>query len=150
MTTPYNKPLPSVYNAEVSRPYWEAAKRHELALQRCKPCARWVWFPREICPFCLSQDLEWVPTAGKGRLYSYTIVYQPASPSFNNDVPYVNCVVLLNEGVRINTMLVDHSPIGPNVPPVPDDIKIDMPVEVVFDDVTPDWTLPKFRPVREG
>ena len=150
MTTQYNKPLPRPYNAEVSRPYWEAAKRHELVLQRCKPCGHWVWYPREICPFCLSQDLDWAPVSGKGRLYSYTIVYQPASRAFNEDVPYINCTIMLDEGVRINSMLVDHEPIGEVVPPVPADVVIDMPVEVVFDDVTPEWTLPKFKPVREG
>ena len=137
MTTPYRKPLPSMYNPEVSRPFWEAARRHEVVLQRCNACSRWIWFPREICPFCLSQDLEWGRATGKGRLYSFTIVYQPASRAFADDVPYVNCTVLLDEGVRINTTLVDHTPIGEKVPPVPEDIRIDMPVEVVFDDVTP-------------
>lgn len=151
MTTPYRKPLPGMYNSALTRPFWEAVKRHELMLQRCKTCGRWIWFPREMCPYCMSQDLEWARASGKGRLYSFTIVYQPASAAFRDDVPYANITVLLDEGVRMNSGLVGHSPIPEVLTQytVPDDIKVDMPVEAVFDDVTPEWTLVKFRPVRE-
>ena len=75
--------------------------------------------------------------SGKGRLYSYTVVDQPANRSFQPDAPYIYAIVQLNEGPRIPTNLVECEI---------DAAEIEMPVEVVFDDVTDDVTLVKFKP----
>lgn len=152
MTTGYRKPLPRYYAPTVERPFYEAAKRHELVVQRCLDCGRWVWYARELCPYCMSQNLEWTPVSGKGRVYSFTIVYQPASMGFADDIPIVNINVLLDEGVRMYSKLVDHSPVPEQLTEhnVPEDIRCDMPVEVVFEDVTPEWTLVHFKRVREN
>ena len=82
MTTTYSKPLPVSMNPELSRPFWEATKRHELVLPRCKTCSNTFFYPREICPSCMSDDLDWTPASGRGRLYSFTIVHQTAHPAF--------------------------------------------------------------------
>ena len=47
-------------------------------------------------------------------------------------------MVQLDEGVRMISNLVDVD--------VPDGVKIDMELEVTWDDVTEEWTLPRFRP----
>jgi uncharacterized OB-fold protein len=60
------------------------------------------------------------------------------APGFAEDVPYVVAIVELDEGPRLMTNL-------DNVDPDPEKIKIGSPVEVVYDDVTEDVTLPKFR-----
>ena len=135
MTT-YNKPLPNV--DDVSKGFWDAAKRHELAAQRCKTCNHLIFYPRPACTKCLSMDLEWVQLTGKGRVYTFTIINQAAIPGFMEDVPYVLAIVQLNEGPRITTNIVECKP---------EDVKVDMPVTVVFDDVTPEITLVKFKPV---
>ncbi len=129
----YTKPLPRP--TATSRPFWDAAKRHELMLQRCRVCNRFIYYPRDRCPNCLSDRLEWQKVSGRGTLYSYTIVRRAATRSFA-DKPYVLAIVELDEGPRMTTNLeapVDH-------------IKIGMPVVAYFDDVTPDHTLVKFRP----
>ncbi len=137
MTTEYRKPLPNPLNPDTSRPFWEAARRHELLLPRCKTCGRLFFFPREACPYCLSGDIEWVTASGRGRLYSYTVIHQPANPAFAPDAPYVYAMVQLDEGPRLISNLVD-CPL--------EQVRIDMPLVAAFDDVTPEVTLVKFRP----
>ncbi len=137
MTTPYAKPLPEPMNERLSRPFWDAAKRHELALPRCKTCSNIFFYPRERCPNCFSDNLDWTRVSGLGRLYSFTIVYQSAHPAFQPDTPLIYAIVRLNEGPKIPTALVECEI---------DDALIDMPVEAVFDDVSEDYTLVKFKP----
>ena len=137
MTTEYSKPLPRPPNEELSRPFWDAAKSHQLVMPRCKSCANLFFYPRELCPNCDSSDTEWVGVSGKGRLYSYTVVYQAGNPAFQPDTLYIYALVQLDEGPRIPTNLVDCEI---------EDAEIDMPVEVAFEDVTDDATLVKFKP----
>ena len=137
MAAEYAKPLPRPLSPELSRPFWEAARRHELVMPRCKTCDHLFFYPRSECPHCFATNLEWVKVSGRGRLHSYTIVQQPANPAFRDDVPYVYAVVQLEEGPRIVSNIVQCNP---------DTLRVDMPLETVFDDVTPEWTLVKFRP----
>ena len=106
-------------------------------MPRCKSCRHMFFYPREQCPQCFSAELEWVKVSGRGRLYTYTVVRRPADPAFNDDVPYVFAVVELEEGPRMVSNVVECGI---------DAVKIDMPLAAVFDDVTPEWTLVKFRP----
>jgi uncharacterized OB-fold protein len=85
----------------------------------------------------LAADLEWVQVSGRGRLHSYTIVEQPANAAFNADVPYVYAIVQLDEGPRLVSNVVQCDL---------DALRVDMPLVAVFDDVTPEWTLVKFKP----
>ena len=132
------KPVPVPENIELTKPFWEAAKRHELMMQRCKKCAEWIFYPREQCPNCFSQDMEFQKVSGRGRVYAYTTVYQPAHPAFNDEAPYVFAIVQLDEGVRVATNIV-------GVPH--EQVKVDMAVEAAYEDVSPEWTLVKFKPV---
>ena len=137
MTTEYSRPLPRPQNPELTRPYWEAAKRHELVIPRCRKCAHLFFYPRFECPRCFSTDLEWAKMSGEARVHTFTIVRQPVNPAFLEDVPYIYALVQLNEGPRLISNVVQCDI---------DDVKIDMPLTVFFDDVTSDWTLVKFRP----
>jgi uncharacterized OB-fold protein len=136
MTSQYNKPLP--FPSEETERFWEGTKKHELWIPYCNSCKSFYFYPRVFCPKCFSWDVDWRRASGKGTLYTYGIQYRPAGPGFYNDVPYITAIVELEEGVRLMTNLVD-------VEPDPAKIKIDAPVEVVFDDVTDEVTLPKFR-----
>ncbi|MCI0869153.1 MAG: Zn-ribbon domain-containing OB-fold protein [Chloroflexi bacterium] len=138
MTTEYTKPLPVPANVELSQPFWDAAKRHQLVLPRCNTCSKTFFYPRERCPECLSGDLSWSDAGGKGRVYSYTVIEQTVNRAFVGDVPYIYAMIQLDEGPRIISNVVDCSI---------ENVYVDMPVTAVFDDVTPDVTLVKFRPV---
>jgi hypothetical protein len=131
----YKKPLPRPTAA--SMPFWEAAKQHELQIQRCGSCGAHIFYPRELCPECLSSDLKWVKVSGKGTVYSYTIAQMPTHPSFAEDVPYVIAIVELDEGPHVTTNITGCKP---------NEVRIGMPVAAAFDDVTPEMTLVKFRP----
>jgi uncharacterized OB-fold protein len=120
------------------KPFWEGAKRHELMIQECSDCGYKNYPPTLYCPRCLSSNLKWVKASGKGRVHSYTVVYEYPPPGFKT--PYIIALIDLEEGVRMLSNIVDCSP---------EDVKIGMPVEVAFIDVTEDFTLPVFRPLKE-
>ncbi len=129
----YIKPLPKP--SPTSRPYWEAVRRHELQLQHCGACSKYIYYPRPRCPNCMSDNLKWERVSGRGKLYSYTIVRRASTRSFA-DAPYVLAIVELDEGPRMTTNMIAP----------PDQLKIGMLVAVYFDDVTPEQTLVKFKP----
>ena len=131
----YRKPLPRI--DEESRGFWEALARHELYFQRCRDCGTKRFYPRALCPSCLSSATEWVRASGRGTVYSFTVTYQNQAPGFREDLPYVLAVVELEEGVRLMTNIVGCAP---------ETVHIGMSVAVVFEDVTPGVTLAKFRP----
>ena len=140
-TSEYKKPLPTP--SHVSRPFWDAAKEHRLTYQRCTACGTRVFYPRDVCPGpeCFGVGtLEWVESSGKGWVYASSISYQPAHPAFAADVPYVLAIVELDEGVRMHSNVVGIDP---------KEVEIGMRVEVVWDDVTPEFSLPKFRPIQK-
>jgi len=135
--TAYAKPLPRV--TPDNRPFWDAVRRHRLALLRCQECGRFRYPPGPVCPDCLSERAEWTPVSGRGRVTTFVVFHKAWFPSFAGDIPYNVIQVQLDEGPRLTANLVAV----PNA-----DIRIDMPVEVVFDDVTPDITLPRFQRAR--
>jgi len=128
------KPLPRP--TEDSAPYWDAAQRGELRMQRCSDCGHTRFPPSILCARCLSERHEWARLSGRGTVFSWIIVHQSQHPAFNADTPYNVTIVELEEGPRLHTTVVDC----PN-----DQIRIGMPVEVVFDRVADDVTLPRFR-----
>jgi len=132
----YSGPVP-VPTPE-TRPFWEAARRHELTLQRCRTCGRYIYYPRAACPHCLSGDLEWRRVSGRGTLTTFTVVHR-GQKGFPLGTPYVIAIVELAEGPRLMTNLV-------GIEPDPTKIRIGMPLEVVFEDVSADISLPRFRP----
>ena len=131
----YTKPLPQI--TPEMRPFWEAARRHELVVQRCRGCGTPRFPARDICSRCLSREAEWAPVSGRGTVFSWAVMHQVYHPGFADEVPYAVIVVELEEGARVLSNLVE-CPVG--------DITPGMPVEAVFEDVTPEVTLPKFRP----
>ena len=116
--------------------FWEAVRQHKLVFQKCKDCGLLVHRPRPMCPRCNSMEREWSPSTGKGVVYSWVnFVYANAAyPGIK--VPYTVVVVEMAEGVRIISNLYDVKP---------EEVYVGMPVEVVFDDIADDLTLPKFR-----
>lgn len=132
---PYQKPLPEILPETAE--FWRAARRHELLLQRCTACGRLIYFPRLLCPHCLSQDLGWVKATGRGTVCTYTVIHQAAHESFAPDVPYVYAIIELEEGPRVISNVIHLDPAQ---------VRIGMKVKVVFDAITPEVSIPKFEP----
>jgi len=129
------KPVPIVN--DWARPFWEATLRNTLSIQRCKDCANHIFYPRIACPHCGSANVEWVDASGKGKVYSYTVVESNSPSAFIADIPYVVAIVELAEGVRMLSNVVGCDP---------STVRCDMPVEVVFEKLDDEFTLPMFKP----
>lgn len=128
------KPVPEVTPALA--PFFAAAREHRLVVQRCTGCGALRFPPRELCSGCLATDAAWVPVSGRGEVYSFNVMHQVYHPGFAAEVPYAVVVVKLAEGPKITSSVVDCPP---------HDIRIGMPVTVVFEEISPEVTLPKFR-----
>ena len=139
---PEGMPLPAPQPDGVDAPFWEACRRHELTVQRCSDCGAFRHPPEAICHHCLSFNSVWEPVSGRGSVYSHMNVVYPSHPALRDRVPYNVILVELAgpSGVRMVGNLVDC--------PYPE-IRIGMPVEVVFEDhPEADVTLPLWRPSR--
>lgn len=134
----YSKPLPV---ADVdSQSFWDHCKVHELSAQRCRDCGQFRWPPQAFCPHCYSWNFDWTKLGENGVVTSFVIVHYVSIPAFQEDVPYVVAHITLDGTDEQITMIS-------NVIGCPtQDVRVGMPVRVVFEDVTPDVTLPKFRP----
>ncbi len=132
------KPLPVIN--PWARPFWEAAKEERLIIQQCSDCKKHIFYPRIACPDCFSDNLAWVESSGKGTIYTFTVVESNAPSAFTGDIPYVVAVIKLQEGVQLLSNVVDCDFDG---------LHCDMPVEVVFERLTDEITLPKFRPAAQ-
>jgi uncharacterized OB-fold protein len=87
----------------ITRPFWEAARKHVLSLQRCDKCAEYVFYPRGLCSHCGSAELTWTEVSGRGTVYSFTVARRPTMVGFPDEVPYVIAIVELDEGPRMTT-----------------------------------------------
>lgn len=132
----YNKPVPAI--DPDSQPYWDGAKEGRLMIQRCKATGQTFLYSRQLVPGVVDSEVEWIEASGRGTIYSYTVARRPAGQPFADDVPYVIVSVELEEGARVMSNLVTANP---------DSVAIGQAVEVVFDAVSGDLTIPKFRPL---
>ncbi len=132
----YNKPLPNVN--QDSKEFWTGCKVHELRFQKCKDCDHIRWPASMICPLCYSQDTQWIVAGGKGKVYTFVVYHVAYHPGFKDGVPYVVAVVELEEGPHLLTNIVGCRP---------DEVKCGMPVEVMWEDITGEFSLPQFRPI---
>jgi uncharacterized OB-fold protein len=132
-TRAYEKPATVIDPG--TKPFWDATREHRLSIPHCLSCGKHHFYPRELCPHCHSADLEWTDVSGRGEIYSYTIARKPAGPVFAADVPYVIAMIALDEGPRMLTNIVTEDV---------EAVRIGDRVQVYFDDVTPELTLPKF------
>jgi uncharacterized OB-fold protein len=120
----------------LSGEFYEWCQREELRFQRCSDCKAWRHVPREMCAECGSWEWEWTRSGGRGHVFSWTVVARAMHPGFADDVPCAPAIIEMEEGVRVLSRVVDCAP---------DELEIGMPVEVVFEAVTSEVTLPKFR-----
>lgn len=93
--------------SQVSLPFWDATRDRKLVLQHCDACARAIWFPRTVCPECMSTELEWREASGRASVYAVSVQYRAALPQLADRVPYAVALVDLEEGVRMMTNVVD-------------------------------------------
>ena len=133
-------PLPAI--TDDTRPFWEACSRHALVIQRCADCGTFRHLPAPVCWKCRSFAHTWAPVSGRGTVFTYAVVHRAFLPELEPCVPYVVAVVGLDDapGVRLVSNLIDAEP---------GELRIGLPVEVVFEEVSAEVAVPRFR-VRRG
>lgn len=134
-STEYNKPLPLI--SSLNKPYWDGLKNRELRLQKCDDCGEVRYPPAPLCPRCWSRGYSWAKLSGHGKVNSWVVFHQSYFRGYDDTLPYNVAEVELDEGPRLLTNLVGIEN---------DAIRPRLPVEIVFDDVTSEITLAKFRP----
>ena len=130
----YTKPLPDLSGA--SGEFYGFCRAGELRFQKCEECGSWRHVPRELCADCGSWDWSWEASSGRGVVFSWTVVERALHPAFVDDIPYAVVIVEMEEGVRLLSTVMDVDPA---------DLRIGLPVEVFFDAMTEEVSLPRFR-----
>jgi uncharacterized OB-fold protein len=128
------KPLPRL--TPDNHQYWEGCRERKVMLPWCTHCDRPHWPPGPVCPYCFGEELTWKQASGRGTISSWVVVYKAWLPAFEADIPYNAVQVELEEGVRLTGNVVEARN---------DELRVGLPVEVVFDDVTPEFTLSRFK-----
>lgn len=134
-TNGYQKPIP--VPDEASQPFFEGTREHRLLIQQCSNCGIVMWPVKARCTNCLGANVHWIQASGKATLYSFVLMHQIYHPGFATEVPYNIAEVDLVEGLRIITNVTGCAN---------DELRIGMPLEVSFDDLTAEVTLPRFKP----
>ncbi|QFZ84007.1 DNA-binding protein [Variovorax paradoxus] len=102
MTTLYqDRPLAAPIIDAATAPFWRAAAEGSLLIKHCPACGQTHWYPRSLCPYCMSDALEWQPACGLGTIYSVSVT-RAANPA-----PYAIAYVRLDEGVTMLSNIVD-------------------------------------------
>jgi uncharacterized protein len=136
---PPGMPLPAI--TDDTRPFWDACRRHALAIQRCTGCGAFRHPPAPVCWRCRSFAHEWTTASGRGTVFSHAVVHRAFLPELESRVPYTVVAVTLDDvpGVRLVSNLVEATPGA---------VRVGLAVEVVFEEVSADVAVPRFRPRR--
>lgn len=129
-------PVPELSDDPAARPFWDAVEDGRLLLERCSGCQAVIWYPRGFCPRCGSTATQWIEASGLGTVYTYTVARRSFG-AWASVTPYVIAYIELAEGPRILSNVAD-------VPP--DEVRIGMPVEVVFSKAAGRPAIYRFRP----
>lgn len=115
-----------------NEPFWKAAAEGRLLIKSCSACRQIHWYPRALCPYCLSEKTEWIQASGRGTIYSYSVIRGP------DPIAYAIAYVTLDEGLTMLTNIVDCDL---------DAIRIGDLVEVAFRPTEGGSAVPMFRPL---
>jgi uncharacterized protein len=138
---PIGMPVPRAEADGLSKPYWDAARKEVLLVQRCAGCATWLWGPEWICHACHSFDLDWVEVAGHGRIFTWQRSHHPVHPVLHAAVPYISVLVELPQAGKVRM-------IGNLLGDPAQSVEVGASVDAVFehhDEVSPGYTLVQWQ-----
>jgi uncharacterized OB-fold protein len=134
--------LPDVEDEE-GKPFWEGTRQGEIRFPRCRNCGQFHWYPCVLCPFCHSSDIEWQTISSQPKVYTWTYIRRPLGPLFAIWGPHIVALIEFDEapGIHFASNLVDCQP---------EDVYIEMPLEVIFQKITDKITIPVFKPLKKA
>jgi uncharacterized OB-fold protein len=130
-------PLPEIN--DWNRPFFESGFENKLKLQKCQMCSEIIYYPRSACPVCLSTEYKWIELSGRGKVYSYSIVWKPGHPAFDSFTPIILAAIELEEGPMMISNVINCAV---------DAIHINMPVVATYVQINSTISLPKFQPMQ--
>lgn len=125
------EPRPIADADAITAPWWDATREGRFLFQRCTSCNHRQHYPRALCTACGATDLTFDEASGRGTIYSHTTVRRAPHPAF--EPPYVVALVRLEEGPVVLTNIVGA-----------DEVRCDMPVRLVWEDLPDGRKLPLF------
>ena len=135
----YEKPIP--LKTQDNHPFWDAADKHELKLQKCDDCHTYAHPPGPSCKNCGSTRMSWESFGSdvNATLYTHVISYRPFLPGFQHDLPLIIAQAQLDEAPEVKIMcnLLECNE---------DEVKIGMPLKMTWQDITEDRALPQWVP----
>lgn len=127
---------------DTTEPFWAAARDGRLVAPRCADCGTFRLPPKPFCFVCRHKGTEWVELPGTGTIYTFTVVRHPLHPGLGEACPYVSGVVELDgtqgAGARMLVNIIDCDP---------DAVACGDRVEIVFEHLNDDMSVPRFRPL---
>ena len=135
------EPKPSV----ASDDFWEATRESKYLVQWCTACGIAIFYPREVCPQCLSAEhLAWRESSGNAIVHAVSVQYRPGNPTMVDRVPYAVAIVELDAGdgsstIRCRTNVVDCDP---------ETVAVGDPVSLTWEPLSDGRQLPLFRPTE--
>lgn len=136
------RPLP--VRDDLNRHYWDGAQRGKLVLLRCPACSTFVHPPtRDTCSSCRHEGLQPAEVGGKGAVYSWSVMHSGGNPGFEDKLPYVVLVVELDEQPGLIT-------IGNLTGATADQLTVGAPVQVTFEKINDEVTLPQWQLAEAG
>lgn len=135
----YQKPIPlKDYD---NAPYWDAADRHELVLQKCQKCDHYNHPPGPTCAKCGSYENEWENMGSdvQGKVFTYIISHRPFLPGFQDDLPLITVQVELEKAPTVKI-------IGNLLHCKAEDVTIGMPVQMTWVNIVEGRALPQWEP----
>lgn len=129
---------PAIHPKANTQKFWDAVNEGRFLYQHCTACGTPQFFPRSVCHNCHGKAFEWRQSAGKGKVFTFSILYRAPGPAFKDDTPYVLALIDMEEGFRITANVLNCDP---------DTVHIDMPVHLVFEDREgSDYKVPQVEP----
>jgi len=116
-------------------PYFKAAAEGRLVIKKCNTCGKVHHYPRALCPFCWSGDVQWHRTSGEGTIYTFSVTRRGAG------APYCIAYVTLDEGPTLMSNVVDADL---------DEVRIGQRVQVVFKKSEGGFSIPMFTPLAKA
>lgn len=101
---PQVRRIPAPAQTLESKPFWDAAKEGRFLIKKCNGCGEVHWYPRNLCPFCFSDDTVWQESPGEGVIYTYSLMHR------GTPIPYAIAYVNLDEGPAVLTNIIDFTP----------------------------------------
>lgn len=126
---------------ETTEAFWDATREKRFLVQWCATCGDAIFYPREVCPACLSADgLEWRESDGNGTVYAVSVQHRPGNPFMKDRVPYAVALVEVETGGSSIRMMT-------NVVGCPaEEVSVGMPVQVTWEPLSDGRNLPLFEP----